>query len=219
MALWLKQSTIFVFRAGPMLDSTDGVTPEAGLTIAQADIQISKAGGAFAQTSAASPTTTYDADGYYQCPLTATDTGTLGTLVVEIQMAGALPVWHEFMVVPANVFDSIVSGSDYLDAEVAAMAAGTVTAAAIATGAIDADAVAADAVTEIVSGLLTTDLAGYEATGTGTRLADMLVLMRACLAGRIALDDTTLTVYEADGTTAIATYTVAADGTTRSTPA
>ena len=113
MAQFLKQSTAFTFRIGPFVDSTDGVTAETGLTIAQADMQISKAGGAFAQTSA-SPTTTHDADGWYQCPLTATDTGTVGTLTVQIVMAGALPVWKDFMVLPANVFDSLM-GTDLLD--------------------------------------------------------------------------------------------------------
>lgn len=118
MARFLKQSTAFTFRAGPFLDATDGVTAETALSIAQADIQISKAGGAFAQTSA-SPTTTHDADGWYQCPLTATDTGTVGTLTVQIVMAGALPVWHDFMVLPANVYDSLVGGTDLLDTNVA----------------------------------------------------------------------------------------------------
>ena len=117
MARFLKQSTAFTFRAGPFLDATDGVTAETALTIAQADIQISKAGAAFAQTSAASPTTTHDADGWYQCPLTTTDTGTVGALTVQIVMAGALPVWHDFMVLPANVYDSLM-GTDLLDVSV-----------------------------------------------------------------------------------------------------
>ena len=114
MARWLKQSTAFTFRIGPFVDSTDGVTAETALSIAQADIQISKNGGAFAQTSA-SPTTTHDADGWYQCPLTATDTNTLGPLTVQIVMAGALPVWEHFMVVPANVYESMVAGSEWLE--------------------------------------------------------------------------------------------------------
>lgn len=118
MAQFLKQSTAFTFRIGPFVDSTDGVTAETALTIAQADIQISKAGGAFAQTSA-SPTTTHDADGWYQCPLTSTDTGTVGTLTVQIVVAGALPVWKDFMVLPANVYDSLVSGTDLLDVNTA----------------------------------------------------------------------------------------------------
>ena len=146
MSRWLKQSTAFTFRIGPFYDDTDFKTVETGLTIAQADIQISKNGGAFAQTSA-SPTTTHDTDGWYQCPLTATDTGTLGPLTVQIVVSGALPVWEHFMVVPANEYDSLISGSDALDVEVASMAAGTVTAAAVATGAIDADAIATDAIT------------------------------------------------------------------------
>lgn len=113
MARLLKQSTAFTFRIGPFVDSTDGVTAETGLTIAQADIQISKNGGAFAQTSA-SPTTTHDTDGWYQCPLTSTDTNTLGPITVQIVMAGALPVWEHFMVVPANVYDSLVGGTEWL---------------------------------------------------------------------------------------------------------
>jgi hypothetical protein len=116
MARLLKQSTAFTFRIGPFVDSTDGFTAETALSIAQADIQISKAGGAFAQTSA-SPTTTHDADGWYQCPLTTTDTGTLGSLTVQIVMSGALPVWEHFMVVPANVYDSLISGSDNLQVD------------------------------------------------------------------------------------------------------
>jgi len=118
MTQLLKQSTGFTFRIGPFVDATDGVTAETGLTIAQADMQISKAGGAFAQTSA-SPTTTHDADGWYQCPLTATDTGTVGALTVQVVVSGALPVWKDFMVLPANVYDSLVAGTDLLDANVA----------------------------------------------------------------------------------------------------
>ena len=118
MARLLKQSTAFTFRVGPFLDDTDGKTAETGLTIAQADMQISKNGGAFAQTSDAAPTTTHDADGWYQCPLTTTDTDTLGAFTIQIGMAGALPVWEHFIVVPANVFDSLVAGSETLNADV-----------------------------------------------------------------------------------------------------
>lgn len=112
---FLKQSTAVTFRAGPFVDRTDGYTFEAGETIAQADIQISKNGGAFAQTSAGSPTTTYDAKGHYQLPLTTTDTNTLGLLRVMIdKTANCLPVWHDFMVVPANVYESLITGVEFL---------------------------------------------------------------------------------------------------------
>ena len=115
----LRQSTAFTFRIGPFLDSADGVTPETSLSIGQGDIQISKDGGAFAQTSAASPTTTHDADGWYQCPLTTTDTATLGPITIQINMSGALPVWEHFLVVTANVYDALVDGSDYLQTDIA----------------------------------------------------------------------------------------------------
>ena len=46
MARLLKQSTAYIFRIGPFLDDGDGKTAETGLSIAQADIQISKTGGA-----------------------------------------------------------------------------------------------------------------------------------------------------------------------------
>lgn len=115
MTQLLKQSTAKILRMGPFVDQTDGYTAETGLTIAQADIQISKNGGAFAQTSASSPTTTHDADGWYQVPLTATDTGTLGPLTVQVAMSGALPVWEHFMVVPAAIYESLVSGTPTAD--------------------------------------------------------------------------------------------------------
>ena len=132
----LKQSTVKIFRIGPFVDATDGVTAETGLTISQADIQISKAGGAFAQTSDASPTTTHDADGWYQLPLTATDTGTLGLLTVQVVESGALMVWADFEVVPANVFDSLVSGSDKLDTGIGESVTGAVGSVTGAVGSV-----------------------------------------------------------------------------------
>jgi len=113
----LKQSTAFIDRIGPFVDATDGVTVEPSLVIAQADIQVSKDGGAFAQTSASSPTTTYDSDGWYQCPLTATDTDTLGPLTVQITMSGALPVWKHYVVMSANVYDSMIDATDKLEVD------------------------------------------------------------------------------------------------------
>jgi len=114
--LWLKQSTAITLRVGPFVDDTDFKTAETGLTIAQADCQLSKAGAAFAQKTDATGGT-HDTDGWYSIPLDATDTGTLGALQLQIAVAGALPVWMDFMVQPANVYDSLVAGSDTLQAD------------------------------------------------------------------------------------------------------
>ena len=118
MAIWLKQSTAHTFELGPFLDSSDGATAEAALTIAATDVYVSKAGAALAaKNDATALTGTGDALGYYPCPLNTTDTGTLGGLRVHCHVSGALPVWQDFLVVPANVWNSLVAGSDYLQAD------------------------------------------------------------------------------------------------------
>jgi len=112
----LKQNTAFVWKAGPFVDDGDGKSAETGLTIAQADIRITKNGGDYAQ-SHNSAGGTHDETGNYDIPLDTTDVNTVGTLRVMIQKSGALPVWQDFFVYPANVYDSLV-GSDLLDINV-----------------------------------------------------------------------------------------------------
>jgi hypothetical protein len=113
--MWLKQSTAYTFRLGPFVDSTDGFTPETALTIAATDVFLSKAGAAFAAKNEATALTgTGDARGYYTCVMNTTDTNTLGALRAHCYVAGALPVWQDFMVVPANVYESLLSGTDFV---------------------------------------------------------------------------------------------------------
>lgn len=114
MATWLKQSTAVEVAIGPFLDETDGKTAETALTITQADIRLKKNGGAWAQKNAAQ-TLSHEENGWYEISLDTTDTNTLGILIVAIHESGALPCWREFMVVPANIYDSVVSGSDLID--------------------------------------------------------------------------------------------------------
>lgn len=115
MTIWLKQSTAATVKMGTFVDSTDGNTEETALTISQADIRLSKNGGAFAQTNNAAGAT-HDEKGMYGVPLDTTDTNTLGNLRVHIHESGALPVWQDFMVVPANVWDSMF-GADKLQVD------------------------------------------------------------------------------------------------------
>ena len=116
MATWLKQGTAVNVMMGPFVDSVDGNTVEGALSITQSDQRLSKNGGAFAQKNAAQ-TLAHDGFGWYAVALDATDTGTLGQLIVAIHEAGALPVWREFMVVPANVYDSMIAGTAFLKAD------------------------------------------------------------------------------------------------------
>lgn len=116
MVAWLKQSTAADVILGPFVDSTDGVTAETALTISQADIRLSKNGAAFAQTNNATGAT-HRENGNYLIPLDTTDTNTLGRLRVAVNETGALPVWLDFHIVPANIWDSYF-GADYLQVDV-----------------------------------------------------------------------------------------------------
>lgn len=110
--LLLKQSTAVTLKIGPFVDNSDGYTAETGLTISQADVRLSKNGGNMAQKSESSACT-HDEIGWYDCLLNSTDTNTLGRLQLMVAESGALPVFHDFQVVTANVYDSLC-GSDTL---------------------------------------------------------------------------------------------------------
>lgn len=144
MTEWLKQSTAVTLKLGPFVDSADAVTAETTLTIAQADVRLSKNGGDIAQKNDAT-SATHDEGGWYDVPVNTTDTNTLGRLLVSVQESGALPVWKEYMVVPGQVWDSLF-GADALQVHAVEMSAGLITASVIATDAIDADAIADNAI-------------------------------------------------------------------------
>jgi hypothetical protein len=117
MARFLKQSTAATVILGPFVDATDGVTAETGLTISQADVRLSKNGAAFAQVGESSAASHME-NGYYSKALNTTDTGTLGRLRIAVAESGALPVWEDFMIMPANVWDSLF-GADFLQVDAA----------------------------------------------------------------------------------------------------
>lgn len=158
---YLRQSTSVDLPIGPFLDSTDGSTAETALTITQPDIRLKKNGAAWAQKSAAQ-TLTHEENGHYEVTLDATDTNTLGFLRVAVAASGALPIWDDFMIMPANVWDSLF-GADALQ----------VHAVEIANDLITASAIAGNAVTEIQAGLSTLDAAGVRvAVGLGSANLD-----------------------------------------------
>ena len=132
---YLKQSTATTLKLGPFLDETDGKTAETALTIAQADVRVSKVGGNFAQKSDTG-TATHDEIGFYDVSINATDTNTVGRLLIAIHESGALPVWAEYFVVPANVYDALV-GTDRLEVDTQEMGTDSITAAALSAAAID----------------------------------------------------------------------------------
>jgi len=107
----LRQSTASQELALPrFVDSTDGVTAETGLTIANTDIKLTKSGGT-TQANKNSGGATHIATGDYYTVLDATDTDTVGNLHIVIGVSGALPVWVDCLVVEEAIYDGFYAAS------------------------------------------------------------------------------------------------------------
>lgn len=116
---FLKQSTATTLLLGPFLDSTDGVTAETALTISQADVLLWKEGGTTLAQKNEATACTHRSNGLYTCPIDATDTNTIGTLVVSVAESGAIPVRLDYTVLAANVYDSLFgAATDKLEVDI-----------------------------------------------------------------------------------------------------
>lgn len=111
---YLKQSTTVNVQMGPALDKTDGVTEETALS---PTVYLTKNGGAQAARNSATAIS-HDARGYYIVELDGTDTGTVGHIRACFHdSATHLPVWEDFIVLPANVYDSLIAGTDLMQVD------------------------------------------------------------------------------------------------------
>lgn len=113
---FLKAATSVVISFGPFVDKTDGVTLETGLVSAldhaSTGILLSKNGGTLTIRHATVTASTYDAHGCYKVTLDTTDTGTAGSLrVIYTDAATCLPVWKDFQILPATVYDALVTNA------------------------------------------------------------------------------------------------------------
>jgi len=206
MTLFLKQSTAKVISFGPFLDKSDGVTLETGLVSAldhaSTGIKLSKNGGAMTIRHATVTATTYDALGMYRVTLDTTDTNALGTLRIAFEEAATcLPVWQDVMVLPANVYDSLVGGSDILDVsmtQILGTAVSTPATAGIldvniknaantawASGAITAASLATDAAAEIADAVWDADKDTYNNADTMGEQLNSTLASVAALSGQI----------------------------------
>ena len=108
MALILKQSTATDVLIGPFVDSTDGYTSEEGHA---PTVLVSKNGQALATKNDAT-TPVVDNAGCFNCELDATDTNTVGSLVLVVEGNSThLPVRHEFQVVEETIYDAYYASS------------------------------------------------------------------------------------------------------------
>lgn len=176
--VYLKQSTAATIKMGAFVDDTDGKTAETALTISQADIRLAKNGGDIAQSNNTAGAT-HDELGFYGVPLDTTDTNTLGNLRVIIRKTGALPVWQDFMVVTANVYDSLCS-TDYLQVDVVQVSGAT-------------EDIATETKQDVIDGIVDAILVDTAAMDTSAKLRTLL--FGSDTAGATAANQTTIIGY------------------------
>jgi hypothetical protein len=118
---FLKQSTAVVIPMGPFVDKTDRVTLKTDATTitdidhATTGIFLVKNGGTGAIRHQSVTASVVDAYGMMLITLDATDTDTLGRLRVSFAMAATyIPVWEDFQVLSAAVFDALVTGNGFV---------------------------------------------------------------------------------------------------------
>ena len=105
MTVYLRQSTAGQkVPLGSFVDSTDGVTPETGLTIANTDIKLWKS-DASSLVNKSGTDASHMAGGVYVATLGVGDTDTLGPLVLFVYVSGALAVRLECFVMTSAAYD------------------------------------------------------------------------------------------------------------------
>ena len=126
----LRENTATRISVGPFLDVTDGITPEVALTVTGIHLTLMV-------DDAGVPTLALDADatasggandmvhvtnddaGMYDLELAAANVNFTGrALLACIDTSEHLPVFHEFQIVSANVYDALFTDGDVLDVSV-----------------------------------------------------------------------------------------------------
>lgn len=137
---YLRTNTACRVTVGPFYDKTDGVTPETSLTVTNCKLTLMVDDGnvptlvldAAATASGGSNDmvhVTNDDAGFYDLELAAANVNYLGRAVLAItDAANHCPVFHEFMILPAVVYDSLVLGTDNLQVDAVQQGGTTLTA-------------------------------------------------------------------------------------------
>ena len=133
---FLRQSTASQeVLLGPFVDSTDGNTEETALTIANTDIKLWKT-GATTLANKNSGGATHISNGEYYAVLDATDTDTIGPMVIRVHVAGALAVRLFCTVLDEAVYDVLFGTTAPATATNITAATGVTLAAVTHTGAV-----------------------------------------------------------------------------------
>ena len=202
MALYLRLSTASQeIPLGYFLDSTDGDAEEVGLTIANTDILVWKT-GATTLAAKTSGGATHISNGIYYAVLDATDTDTLGSLVIFCHVAGGLATKTECVVLPANVYDSMILGTDVLNADVTQWL-GTAAAAPTIAGVPEVDVthwIGTAAATPTAAGVPEVDvtyIAGSATAATNLSASALAIVASSALTGTLSTTQMTTNLTEA----------------------
>jgi hypothetical protein len=190
--IYLRQSTASQeIPLGYFVDSTDGNTEETGLTIANTDIKLWKA-GATTLANKNSGGATHISNGLYYAVLDATDTDTIGPLVVFVHVSGALAVKVNCVVLDEAIYDQMFGTTAFA------------TSAAVASA--------------VMTSLNTDTFAepGQGAPAATTTLVAKIGYLYKNWRNRKAQTATEFRLYNDDATTVDQKATVADDGTTAS---
>jgi len=186
----LKQSTAAHIMFGPFVDKGDGVTLEVAAGIitsidhATTGIFLSKNGAAGAIRHQGVTASVLDAYGMFQVHLDTTDTDTVGNLrVMMAEAATFLPVHDDYVVLPANVYDSLM-GTDLLDVSVTQIGG----VAQSATDLKDFADTGYDPTTHKVQGLVLADTCTTNSDMKGTDSAALASVLGAAVGASISAD-------------------------------
>lgn len=199
--MYLRQSTSATVMIGPYTGS-DGVAL-AGLTLTQSEIMLSKNGAAFV---AKNETTngSHRILGMYSAMFNDTDLNTAGRLKVVSSAAAALPVWHDFTVLPTSVFDYMFATG----IQQVALGSSVVTSAAFAVGGV-----------QRMANMFAVDMSSISVAISARSPVNALRAIR----NRITSSGQVMAVYAEDDTTAVWTATLttnaSADPIVESNPA
>ena len=125
---YLRTNTATRITVGPFLDKTDGITPEVALTVTNEKLTLmvddagvptlildtapSASGGANDMVHV-----TNDDAGFYDLELAVANVNYLGRAMLALtDAANHCPVFHEFMILPAVVYDALILGSGNIEA-------------------------------------------------------------------------------------------------------
>jgi hypothetical protein len=123
---YLRTNTATRLTVGPFIDKTDGITPEVALTVTNEKLTFMvDVNGVPTLVLDAAPTASGGANdmihvsgddaGFYDLELAAADVNYLGRAMLALTYATEhCPVFHEFMIVPAAVYDALFLGTDNL---------------------------------------------------------------------------------------------------------